>query len=531
MSTRTSYQHISDRKHGGILVIVLVVLSLVSLSILSFSEITLTENMATNMATRQTQARALTDSGLELLQRFLTQAPELRDEAGGIIDNASRFQGQLVLDGGQARTRGRFCIVAPKVSDGELDGIRYGVEDESTKLNINTLMFAEEQTEGSGRTLLMSLPGMTEETADAILDYLDTDSEQREFGAENEYYSSLEPAYACKNGPLETVDELLLVKGVTPDLLYGADTNRNGMIDASEANNPRISDGGEAPPEADRGWSAYLTLYSVEANLKPDGMPRINLNGDDLEAIHGQVATVMNQQYADFIVAYRQNGPYTGSTAATQNATLTLDFTKQGKTKLTSVLDLIGAKVQIPNGRGTSSTGSSAAQGRSSGQSSGTVIESPFKNDPASMATYLPLLLENTSTNTAYTIPGRININQASSVILAGIPGLDQTKIEAIMTSRELSSIIENPNMKYETWLLSQGIVTLTEMKALMPFVCGQGSAYRAQVIGYFDNEGPAARIEAVIDTSSNQARIVFWRELTHLGRGYSLSQLGTSAE
>ena len=49
-----------------------------------------------------------------------------------------------------------------------------------------------------------------------------------------EYYSSLNPPYVPRNGPLQTVEELLLVRGVTPQLLFGLDTNRNGLIDTHE---------------------------------------------------------------------------------------------------------------------------------------------------------------------------------------------------------------------------------------------------------------------------------------------------------
>ena len=526
---------------GGVLIIVLVVISLLSLAVLTFSQLTLTENTATKLVTRQAQARALADSGVELIQRFMTLPLETREDAGGHLDNPARFQQQLVLDSPIARNRGRFTIVSSKVDGGDLAGVRFGVEDESTKLNLNTLMFAEKNVPGSGRTLLMALPGMTEDIADAILDYIDEDSDPRELGAESEYYTSLTPAYNCKNGPLETVDELLLIKGVTPALLYGADTNRNGMIDPAEENNPKLSESGNAPPEADRGWSAYVTLYSLEANLKADGTQRINLNGDDMQVLFDEVSTAMNEKYATFIVAYRQYGPYTGNQIGTQQSTVQLDFTKKPKTKLASVLDLVGAKVQITNnttggsGGGTSGGGSSGGgsgnQSSSRGQTGGVFLESPFAEEPGMMATYLPLLLDNTTTNTSPTIPGRININQASAVILKGIPGMDQELVTAIEGARDITSSLGVQGQKHETWLLQQGLVTLPEMKALMPYVCGGGSVYRAQVIGYFDQDGPACRVEAVVDTSSNQARVVFWRELSHLGRGYPLSTLGTSAE
>ena len=58
---------------------------------------------------------------------------------------------------------------------------------------------------------LMAMPGMTDDVADAILDWIDEDDEPREYGAEWDYYAQLQPPYKPKNGPLDTVEELLLV--------------------------------------------------------------------------------------------------------------------------------------------------------------------------------------------------------------------------------------------------------------------------------------------------------------------------------
>jgi general secretion pathway protein K len=41
-------------------------------------------------------------------------------------------------------------------------------------------------------------------------------------GAETSYYRDKEPPYPCRNGPLTDLDELLLVKGITPELYYGS---------------------------------------------------------------------------------------------------------------------------------------------------------------------------------------------------------------------------------------------------------------------------------------------------------------------
>lgn len=41
-------------------------------------------------------------------------------------------------------------------------------------------------------------------------------------GAESDYYQGLDPPYACANGPFTYLDELILVKGVTPNIYYSA---------------------------------------------------------------------------------------------------------------------------------------------------------------------------------------------------------------------------------------------------------------------------------------------------------------------
>jgi general secretion pathway protein K len=59
---------------------------------------------------------------------------------------------------------------------------------------------------------------------DSILDWRDSDDFHRINGAENAYYQSLPEPYECKNGSFDSVEELLLVRGVTPGLYYGKKT-------------------------------------------------------------------------------------------------------------------------------------------------------------------------------------------------------------------------------------------------------------------------------------------------------------------
>src|SRR5262249_39215025 len=161
----------------------------------------------------------------------------------------------------------------------------FGVIDEGGKINLNALM----QLDSSGtiaHNMLLNLPNMTEDIANSILDWIDADSEPRTSGAENDYYSGLNPPYRAKNAPLDSLDELLLVKGVTPRLLYGNDTNRNGILDPEEDD----GSGGWDP-----GWSAYLTIYSRERNLNSQGNPRIYVNDSNLDVLYQKLNTALNQ--------------------------------------------------------------------------------------------------------------------------------------------------------------------------------------------------------------------------------------------
>jgi general secretion pathway protein K len=58
---------------------------------------------------------------------------------------------------------------------------------------------------------------------DSILDWRDDDHLHRINGAENDYYLSLSPPYTARDGPFETVEDLLWIRGMTPDLFYGSE--------------------------------------------------------------------------------------------------------------------------------------------------------------------------------------------------------------------------------------------------------------------------------------------------------------------
>lgn len=72
------------------------------------------------------------------------------------------------------------------------------------------------------------------ELVDAILDWRDPDDLHRANGAESDYYLSLPAPYRSKNGPFDTVEELLWVRGVTRELFYGSERNGTRQVGLRE---------------------------------------------------------------------------------------------------------------------------------------------------------------------------------------------------------------------------------------------------------------------------------------------------------
>jgi DNA uptake protein ComE-like DNA-binding protein len=497
------------RRAGMVLVFVLVMIAVLAVSSLGVLERMLSERRAVQVLGRRMQARAAAESGVEMARQFLDRSADEQNELGGWYDNPQLFSGVLVADDDLPRNRGRFTLLAPLVRDRAAAETRCGLEDESARINLRTILKADKSGGDGAKKILMGLPGMTDAIADAILDWIDADSVPRTQGAEADYYSSLSPAYAPRNGPPATIEELLLVRGVTPQLLFGLDAARIGAAGgpAGAIEGVDNSDG-----SMDHGWAAYLTLYGAESNLRSDGTAKINLNGSDLKQLYDDLEKELGAEWATFIVAYRQSGSQGNSQPGAAKAAAPagkLDFTKKASATLTGVLDLVGVRTSA----------------KFEGAKENTVLDSPFTDDRAAMGVYLPKLLDSTTVGAA--APGRININQASRIVLATIPGITPEVVDQIIARRVSDPVLAGANRRHETWIIEEGIVNLATMKLLMPYVTAGGSVYRVQAFGFFEAGprspgGPVARLEVFLDASKPPTSVLFWRDVSHLGLGYT---------
>lgn len=186
--------------------------------------------------------------------------------------------------------------------------------DEGGKFNLNLISFTTFTGARDPRRMfyymLTALPGVTDEQANSIIDWRDSDgTTYGSNGAESSYYTGLNPPYRAKNGDLESIEELLLVKGFDVSTLYGSDTNRNGTIDGNEtAGNDATHGLGLAP---------YITTYGVATqNAQQQGQAssttfKINLNTASVEVLTALFSYNGDSQTAESVakdvVSHRQN--------------------------------------------------------------------------------------------------------------------------------------------------------------------------------------------------------------------------------
>jgi general secretion pathway protein K len=110
-----------------------------------------------------------------------------------------------------------------------MDGIPIGqgtvsltIEEQEMKININTasapLLQQVLTTQGADADAISVV-------SDSVLDWISPGDAPRPAGAKSDYYLGLTPPYYCKNGPIDNLDELQLIKGVTRDMYNGGNSS------------------------------------------------------------------------------------------------------------------------------------------------------------------------------------------------------------------------------------------------------------------------------------------------------------------
>lgn len=530
-------------RRGFVLLVVTVVVMLLSFGAYSYLTTMETEHRAAGMFGRDVEARLAAESGVEYVASVV--AMRLSDSTLDLYHDPSRFYNHAMGEAEEAVGQVRFSVVTPGIA-GSADTLpRSGLLTETAKFNINRLLEFENDTDDTSDafTAVSFIPNMSEEICNAILDWIDSDEEPRTGGAENATYENLAIPYSARNAPMESIDELLQVQGVTPLLFYGEDGNRNGRLDPNEDDGAKSLPNDNEDGILDLGFRDYLTVSSRERNTLSTGDKKINLNNGIVAEMHDFLAESFDVETAVFITGYRMTGDQKADSQAQGKLTIEqqqlvdwiaknisngelgkvtrngLDLSEPPTASFRSIYDLIDAEVQVEiNG---------AMQ----------TLASPWQSsDPAGLLEQMLILEENLTTLNDEYIDGRININMAPREVLLAMPDMTESIADAIIAARPVTDAGGMSEQIMTTrrspvWLLTEGIVDLPTFKRLGPWLTTSGDVFSFQVVGHFDQGGPTTRLEALIDASKTPPRIMFQRDLTELGRGFEPSILDGSLD
>lgn len=555
---------IHRRRHFGFIVlIVMVIIVMLTLAGLAFVLNLSLENQAVHVQGDQQQLQQTLASGVELLRGFLAQSPSARQQAGGTHQNSAIFAAVSLSPDSAAGDDTRFSILSPQDETEASSEVRFGLQNESARLNLSVLLDWEQDQPGAASQALMQLPGMTEPIADAILDWIDGDDTPRPSGAEADYYVGRGLPYEPRNDVPAVLEELLLVRDVSRTSLFGTDTNANFRQDNDSS--PTLQAAGDTT-SGQTPWARLLTLYSAEANRTFQGEPRIDLNQDDLRPLHEQLTKAFDQRTADFVVAYRQFGPQappddgapplaTAASGASSAAagpsgrwgtkpppdgqTVSLDLSQPAEYRIESILDLIEARVFLPpESQPDDDLLDESLEDLleipleefselSEGSQPMREVPNPFADQRDQLRDDLPRWFDLTTTVDQDVIRGRVNINQAGRLILLGIPELDESLVDRILAARDAFSSDAGDQYRYPIWLYTEGLVDLEQMRRLEPYLTCGGDVYRAQIVAFGESTRLVARGEVVLDASVSPPRQVYWKDLGLLGRGFTDAELG----
>ena len=506
----------SHPRRGVVLVLVLVIVTLLSYSVYSFTERTLLEYTAVHSSHDHIQRRELAASAVEL-SKVAIHDPQTTGLHSGPV-RLPKFS-----------ERGCSAAVIRRFPERGKPAL-FGLQDESARLNVNALPLESSDRDHS-RDRLLVLPGMTVQIADAILDWMDCDDEPSEFGAESSWYTSQNPPYRPRQSRFEHLRELLLVRGITSDLLFGEDQNANGLLDPNE------DDGSVTMPPDDengilnRGWSEFLTLVSREGVLDADGIVKINLNQQDLAELYDELLPLLGPEMARYIVAMRmveakwpddpspdkvpgqperqqekaklnlQNQPEFGSDDTDLNEVRGgIVLSSRPPQRIRSLVHLFGGQLRITI------------------DEEDQILKSPWSSDPGVLSRQLPVVDQLLTTTEMTAIEGRINVNQASETVLNSIPPLTPAAARAIW--RQQPAPEETP-AEYDSvaWLVTRGILAPSDLRQIAEYVTVKGDVQGGIALGWYSDAEAVAAVQFVLDCSGFRHRLLLHRDLQVISR------------
>jgi general secretion pathway protein K len=289
----------APRSQSGIALII-VMISITVLAILAggFAYSMKVETKLARNVNSEAQLEWLGRSGVEYCRWILAEQARLPGEPYDALNQI--WAGG---PGGIATTNSALLDVQKVVTLGS-GSFTWKITDLERKFNINT---APEPILQQALILMGVDAGQMTPIINCILDWIDPDDNPRMQGAESDYYQSLQPPYLAKNGPIDDLSEMLLIKNITPELYWGAAYTNHSPA----AFQQRASYFGPGGP--------ISTINSGLVDLfTPLSSGRVNINTASPDVL--QLIPSVNAIVAEAIVAARQGeddgsgltGPYRG---------------------------------------------------------------------------------------------------------------------------------------------------------------------------------------------------------------------------
>jgi general secretion pathway protein K len=207
----------------------------------------------------------------------------------------------------------------PILLEDEQGSLSISIGDESGKLNLNSVAGANGEFNATYHPMaerLLKKLTLPAELCEAVADWIDTNDTPKPGGAESNYYATMKPPYQAKNGSLETVAELALVKGFI-------------------ANNSTVKGGSESPLSKLR---PFVTVYGAEM-AEPTSKININTASEEVIAALDERIT---DDLVKRIVEYRKTTPFKNPAELARVAGMEVIATR-----LTTVLTVKGAVYRI----------------------------------------------------------------------------------------------------------------------------------------------------------------------------------------
>ena len=282
---------------GIALIIVMVTITVLSILVAGFAYSMKVETKLAQNANSEVELTWLGRSGVEFARWVLAQQTTIPNEPYDALNQV--WAGG---NGGFGTTNSPLEGVSLKdyhLGDGSFS---VTITDLERKFNIN---IADQTTLEQALRLVGANPGDYTTIVNSILDWIDPDNATRVSGAESDYYQGLTPAYFAKNGPIDDLSELLLIKGVTPEIYWGC----------ASTNHPPAGFKARLDPLA-RQTEAPASPVGLVDLFTPISAGRLNINTASAQTL--QMIRGVDSDVAEAIVASRggeddgsgQTGPF-----------------------------------------------------------------------------------------------------------------------------------------------------------------------------------------------------------------------------